>query len=1010
MKRNSRNRRAAPQRWTRLAALSGLLLLGLAPAERSISIYGGSFTGTEAIEVEVNAPLRTSFTLRRVLDPATMFAATRDPHSPQLSPGARTQLVRTLRLGRTDGTLKLGRLPSGVYLLGTGGPGTGGLSTVVLVSKLGLVVKRDQTAAQTFTADRQSGQTRAARVWALGDKEGTQPSGSPAPRLASADGLARFQKAEYGEKATFLANSGDDWAISGSEWNSYAAPLVRGYVYTDRPVYRPGQHVDFKAVLRRAGNLKPLANTSVRVKVTSPNDEEVFRKTLTTNALGSLGAGLDLPAGARLGEYSFSLTPEGASESGQSDINGSFQVEAYQKPEYAVTVTPERTRAVQGEKVSVKISARYLFGGTLSGAHVNYNVTRAPYYAPGFDSESLAPDSGNSSDYGSDLVIQDETRLDKNGDLNLTLPLAKDPGGNPVSYRVEAEVEDESRRTVSARSQVIAFPASLNVESSTDGYVYDVNKPITVSLDTRDLKAVGRAAPVSLELIREDYSYNKTTRKWIYSEATLSRSSAQTGQGGLSSAVLRAPRSGGYRLRATVRDSQGRRSSSDNFVWVIKPGESLSWNYRDMTLKLDRKSYAPGDTATLLIGNPAPGSAVLVTLEGDRLRQSVVLRSQGAAITYSFPVTADMAPNISVTATSLGGGQLYSGEATVKVPRQNGQLAVKVTPQKARYAPGDTGKLSVDVQAAGKGVAAELALGVVDGAIYLVKRDDSTPISQVFDAPRENVVGTSTSLNFYFSQAGNVAQAPKPAQNAPAFAQAKEGRAADAASADTVTPRQDFRDTILWLPNLLTDAQGHAEVEFKFPDNLTTWVATARAQSADATGPARFGQSTASTMTTKDVIARLSLPPFLVRGDVATLSGIVNNTLIVPVAGRANASLSGLNPLGGAALTPAGTALQIAAEGRARSDMRVQAATVGQASVTFTARTASGNDALKLPLPVKARGIQVTQTAVGSAAGAGVKLNIPADTNLSTLNLNLSLTPSLLSAVAPALEYLVGYP
>jgi alpha-2-macroglobulin len=128
------------------------------------------------------------------------------------------------------------------------------------------------------------------------------------------------------------------------------------------------------------------------------------------------------------------------------------------------------------------------------------------------------------------------------------------------------------------------------------------------------------------------------------------------------------------------------------------------------------------------------------------------------------------------------------------------------------------------------------------------------------------------------------------------------------------------------------------------------------------------------------------------------------------VTGRANASLTGLSPLGGAALTAAGAPLQVAAQGRARSDMQVRAGNVGSSSVTFTARTALGSDALKLPLPVKARGTEVTQTAVGSAAGAPIKLNIPTDANLGTLDLNLSLTPSLLSAVAPALEYLVGYP
>jgi len=525
-----------------------------------------------------------------------------------------------------------------------------------------------------------------------------------------------------------------------------------------------------------------------------------------------------------------------------------------------------------------------------------------------------------------------------------------------------------------------------------------------VALDTRDLQGAPSAAPVTLDLIRQNWA--SSGGDWKLSETRMSRTQVRTGTTGLLNATVRAPRGGGYLVRATVRDTQGRVSTSEGFVWVLKPGEDWGWNYNDMTVQLDRKKYAPGETATVLIGNPKPGAAVLVTLEGDRLRRSVVLRGKGSVLTYKFPVTADMTPNIYVSAASLGDGKFYSHDTRVKVPRPGAELNVSVTAQKPRYAPGDVGKFSVTVRnAAGQGVPAEVALGIVDQAIYLVQRDSARPMLGVFGAERDNAVGTDSSLNFYFSQ-NNLAARPAAPMSSAAFAQSKEeARSPVAAPEQQVNPRQDFKDTLLWIPNLLTDAQGHAEVTVKFPDNLTTWVATARAQ----TQAARFGQATGTALSTKDVIARLSLPPFLVRGDTVTLSGLVNNTLGRSVSGTAKMELEGLSGLSGAALTPAGEALTLAASGRARSDVQVRASTVGTAEVTFTARTGLGNDALKLPLPVKARGYDVTQSAVGSGA-APLKLTVPADANARTLALHLSLTPSLLSAVGGALEYLVGYP
>ncbi|MFC4456375.1 alpha-2-macroglobulin family protein [Deinococcus sonorensis] len=976
--------------WERSILLAGLLFIGLAPAQSRISMYGGMFRTGQAIDVDVEAPLNTRFTVARVQDPAGMFTATTDPHSPQVPRGAPTRTLQTLRLTRGMGhTLHLGKLPSGVYVLRSGGA-----STVLLVTRLGLVVKRDQQRALTYTADQTTGQTRAARVWALG-------GGST---VADQDGLATF-KGLAGSDEVYLARYGNDWAVSGASWNSYAAPLVKGYVYTDRPVYRAGQHVEFKAVLRTAGSLAPLAGRSVRVTVLSPFDDEVFRRTLTTTASGSLSAGLDLPQGAKLGEYRFRVQPAGAEGEGQSDIGGTFEVQAYQKPEYAVTLVPSAARAVQGERVRVHLSARYLFGGAVGGARVNYNVTRAPYYPPDFDAESLPPDQQlGGLDYGSDLVIQEETRLDAHGELDLMLPLERDASGRPVSYRIEAEVEDESRRTVSAQTRVIAFPAALNAEASTDRYIYTAGTPIRVALQTRDLDGVPRPAAVTLDLVRQ--TWEPSGKDWKLSETRLSRAQVRTNATGVLNTTVRTSRGGGFLIRATVKDAKGRVSTSERFVWVLNPGEDWGWNSTDLTVQLNKKRYAPGDTATVLIGNPNPGAAVLVTLEGDRLRRSVVRRGTGAVLTYSFPVTADMAPNISVAAASLGNGQFYSHESRVKVPRPGAELSVSVTPPKPRVAPGEEGRFRVTVRnAAGQGVPAEVALGIVDQAIYLVQRDTAPTMLQVFNAERDNVVGTDSSLNFYFSP-GTLAARPAAPMSSAAFAQSKaEDRAAPAAPEAPVTPRQDFKDTMLWIPNLLTDAHGHADVTVKFPDNLTTWVATARAQ----TQAARFGQGSASTVSTRNVVARLSLPPFLVRGDTVTLSGLVNTTLNTAARGTAKMQLTGLRGRSGAALTSAGAALSLQANGRARSDVQVQASTVGTASVTFTARTSSGNDALTLPLPVKARGYDVTRSAVGSGS-APLTVTVPADATPQTLRLQLTLTPSLLSAVSPALEYLVGYP
>jgi uncharacterized protein YfaS (alpha-2-macroglobulin family) len=78
-----------------------------------------------------------------------------------------------------------------------------------------------------------------------------------------------------------------------------------------------------------------------------------------------------------------------------------------------------------------------------------------------------------------------------------------------------------------------------------------------------------------------------------------------------------------------------------------------------------------------------------------------------------------------------------------------------------------------------------------------------------------------------------------------------------------VQVRNDFRTTILWQPDVKTDANGSATVKVKYPDSLTTWQATARVETAGN----RFGIGNAATRTKQPLIVRLEAPRFFVVGD-----------------------------------------------------------------------------------------------------------------------------------------------
>jgi alpha-2-macroglobulin len=983
----------------------GSLALGLVTAQTpNISLYGGIYLPTQNITPSIDVPRAgiVQFRLERVNEPATLFANLENPRIPKIPNGTKTTLVRNFsrRLKGGYDSLNMGKPGNGVYVL-RASQGNASSNTLVMVSDLGMVVKRgldiNKMQGVIYTANRYSGQPRASKVWFLQNR-------GAVPGRTDADGLYRYSGIARDQNPTVLAQSGNSWAISGMDWNGYAAPQVKGYVYTDRPVYRPGQRVDFKGTLRDALSLKAIAGAKVNVTVKDTNDQEVYKGMLETNTAGSFAGGLQLGFVPAIGTYYINAKLE----AGKSDesYSGDFLVEAYEKPEFAVTVTAPKPRGVQGQKVPVIISAEYLFGGSVSGARVTYNVTKARYYSYSYDGETY--DGGDEDrDYGSELVIDDQARLDAKGQLILELPLEKNAEGLPTSYRIEAQVEDESRKVVTSTTRVIAFPSSINVTGQLNSYIFKAGEAIQVALETRDLADKGVPSVVSLELVRQDWVQKKG--EWTQTEQVVATSSTRTNAQGVGVGNVVAKRSGGYLIRSRVKDSSGRVSKDENFAWVIKPGEDWYWNYSDLQVKLDQRTYKPGQTATALIGSPKAGTPVLVTLEREGVMSAKLVRSSGSAIRYSFPISKEMAPNVFLSAVMLQGESVYERTVTVRVPDAKKKLEVSVKADKAKYKPGETGRLEVSVtDSSGKGTAGEVGLGVVDEAIYLVQPDRTTNITSFFHGSRGNAVGTSNSLYFNFESV-NALAAPRPALTRAAFAQAKEDTAKKADAPEN-KPRQDFKDTIVWLPYLVTDANGKATVDVKFPDNLTTWRATARA--LDANG--RAGQGVGKTLVTKDVIARISKPPYLVRGDTSTISAIVNNTLETSVKGSLNVEFDGLTSIAKKALSQTSTglesALEIAAKGRVRTDYPVLAERTGTASITASVTTGGGQDALKLPLEVLPRGYRENIGWAGDAQSGTKEFKIGTDANLETAKLQVFVTPSLTSAVAPALEYLIGYP
>jgi uncharacterized protein YfaS (alpha-2-macroglobulin family) len=220
-----------------------------------------------------------------------------------------------------------------------------------------------------------------------------------------------------------------------------------------------------------------------------------------------------------------------------------------------------------------------------------------------------------------------------------------------------------------------------------------------------------------------------------------------------------------------------------------------------------------------------------------------------------------------------------------------------------------------------------------------------------------------------------------------------------------VVVRNDFRSTVLWQPEIVTDKNGSATVKVKYPDSLTTWKATARAVSAVN----QFGIAETNTQTKQPLIVRLEAPRFFVVGDTVTISAVVNNNTEQAMTVQPALELGGI--LSHAKLEPAAK-LTVPANGESRADWVLKISESGEATLKVTARGGKYADAMEKTFTAYEHGIEKFIAKSGKARGNDitVKLDLPHERKAGSTSLSVQITPSMAVTMLDALPYLADYP
>ena len=873
--------------------------------------------------------------------------------------------------------------------------------TIVVITDIAIITKSGQGRLMSFVVNRESGDPVAGvpvQVW-IDQKQ-------VASQNADQQGLVDLKISETKpENVAILAVSGDEFAINApGAWNlgDDLNRNLKGYTYTDRPVYRPGDTVHFKTIVRAqtpSGYIIPRSD-DLKLELRDPQTYQIiWTQSIKLSDMGTAYWNYPIPSDAHLGSYYLNI------QMGERYVEGTnFSVEDYKKPEYQVKVTEQTPRVLQGQTIKATIDARYYFGEPVANAKVKWVVHTSPYWPMGRDEDDDQVQAGdespgdNTEDYGDYGGIQEQEysgTLDADGKLQIAVPTRVDAKKRDRVYRIEARVTDAGNREISGRGFAIATYGSFFITAQPTSYVYQQGSTATLNITAQDYDKKPVQTSFRVEMNRWNW------RKGAGPAVTTTQ--GQTDANGKAQVNLTIPDSGEFRVLITATTPEQRDVQAFAYLWA--PGQS-SWYggpaQERIQIIADKKSYQPGDIAHVLIVTGNAPASVLVTAEGNALYSGQVIKSTGGSVTVDVPVKPEYAPNFYVGAVFIRGNKLYEGSKSLKVPPTAHELNVQLVPSKPQYQPGEAASYTIKAtDSSGKPAAAEFSLGVVDEAIYAIKPDTTGSILNAFYGQVYSQVSTESSLSYYFNgQAGKRTMRLASVRSSRALAQLKPER--------LVQPkiRKAFPDTAFWVADVRTGANGEATVKFDYPDAITSWRATTRGVTQDT----KVGSAVENAIVRKNILVRLVVPRFFRRGDEITISTIVQNYLPTDKVAQVSMQFEGLQVLSGSQQN-----INVPTRGLVKIDYRVKVLDVDSAKVLGKALTDVESDAMELTLPVVPFGVKLATAKSGSFSGAGTtetvqQIAFPGGAEANTRKLTISIMPSIAGSVFSALDYLTSYP
>lgn len=473
----------------------------------------------------------------------------------------------------------------------------------------------------------------------------------------------------------------------------------KAFLYTERPLYHPGDKLYYRALLRKVSE----------GKYTLPDSKEKYKVTLFTSlgevlsfhthhpsSFGTLFGKFSLPSNAPLGTYRLMVEEEGKDD---FSFSTSFQVNKFELQNMELRILPDRRVHVRGEELSGKIRLRYFYGAPVTEKRILYRLGNRPFQ---------------------------EEKTDARGEISFKFSTEDFDEEDRLS--LEAKVPDEGMdRSLSLYLSPQEYTLSLSLMRD----VFTVDEKFEVSLEAKNMAGEPLSSKARLEVFQIKRTGGREGRVRV-KEASITTSALGEGK-----ALLSLGTGGSYLLRATGKDRYGNRILAERKVFIS--GDEDKVKVRFLT---DKQRWKVGSKASLqIVSRLKKKSLALLTWEGEVIHRYSILYLEKGKNTLTFPVKEDLFPNFSLSLSILDRDAVHQASQELVAEKK---LDLTLKTSEKDYAPHDTVEIEITTKdQKGEGVSSEVSVAVVDEALLsLVSQEYPDVVRFFYDQKRGHLLRT----------------------------------------------------------------------------------------------------------------------------------------------------------------------------------------------------------------------------------------------------------------------------